>query len=193
VWNRDNLSMRLQADVLNIHKTLDSQSIGIGNSQTQFSAVALCEKGKGRKQQHPTNLGCLRHGRTSPHFRRYSINAVREHPHTMLHHANLELLVDDLTQTDSTPTDFWVMIAQNTANEYPARRRTGGWAAFRANRRRPGGYLRGHNYTPSLFRESGSSRMRFPVAAKIALQRAGANGGTPGSPTPAGGALLLVM
>ena len=28
--------------------------------------------------------------------------------------------------------------------------------------------------------------MRFPVAAKIALQIAGAIGGTPGSPTPAG-------
>ena len=33
----------------------------------------------------------------------------------------------------------------------------------------------------------GSSRMRLPVAAKIALQMAGAIGGTPGSPTPAGG------
>lgn len=29
--------------------------------------------------------------------------------------------------------------------------------------------------------------MRFPVAAKIALTRAGAKGGTPGSPTPLGG------
>src|SRR5581483_7760327 len=34
----------------------------------------------------------------------------------------------------------------------------------------------------------GNSRMRFPVAAKIALQIAGAIGGTPGSPTPAGSA-----
>jgi len=33
----------------------------------------------------------------------------------------------------------------------------------------------------------GSDRMRFPVAAKIALISAGANGGTPGSPTPLGG------
>lgn len=41
--------------------------------------------------------------------------------------------------------------------------------------------------------ESGSSRIRFPVAAKIALQAAGANGGTPGSPTPAGGASLSTM
>ncbi len=38
--------------------------------------------------------------------------------------------------------------------------------------------------------ESGNSRTRFPVAAKIALQSAGMNGGTPGSPTPAGGAAL---
>src|SRR5262249_10249136 len=30
----------------------------------------------------------------------------------------------------------------------------------------------------------GSCRMRFPVAAKIALQIAGGTGGTPGSPTP---------
>ena len=33
----------------------------------------------------------------------------------------------------------------------------------------------------------GSARMRFPVAAKMALVSAGANGGTPGSPTPLGG------
>src|SRR6202020_3593669 len=33
----------------------------------------------------------------------------------------------------------------------------------------------------------GSDRMRLPVAAKIALISAGANGGTPGSPTPLGG------
>ena len=33
----------------------------------------------------------------------------------------------------------------------------------------------------------GSARMRLPVAAKIALISAGANGGTPGSPTPLGG------
>src|SRR5579863_38002 len=43
------------------------------------------------------------------------------------------------------------------------------------------------------FRASGSSRTRLPVAAKIALHRAGTNGGTPGSPTPAGGAVLSTM
>ena len=32
------------------------------------------------------------------------------------------------------------------------------------------------------FLDSGNSRIRFPVAAKIALQTAGPNGGTPGSP-----------
>jgi hypothetical protein len=41
-------------------------------------------------------------------------------------------------------------------------------------------------YTSFCFR-IGSSRIRFPVAAKIALQIAGAIGGTPGSPTPVGG------
>jgi uncharacterized protein len=40
---------------------------------------------------------------------------------------------------------------------------------------------------------TGSTRMRFPVAAKIALQIAGAIGGTPGSPTPPGGASLSTM
>src|SRR4029077_8248193 len=39
----------------------------------------------------------------------------------------------------------------------------------------------------------GISRMRLPVAAKIALYRAGANGGNPGSPIPAGGASLSTM
>lgn len=48
-------------------------------------------------------------------------------------------------------------------------------------------------YPTRFARESGSSRTRFPVAAKMALHRAGAKGGTPGSPTPAGGALLLTM
>ena len=33
----------------------------------------------------------------------------------------------------------------------------------------------------------GRARMRLPVAAKIALHRAGAKGGTPGSPTPLAG------
>ena len=36
----------------------------------------------------------------------------------------------------------------------------------------------------------GSSRIRLPVAANIALQMAGDMGGTPGSPTPAGGSEL---
>jgi hypothetical protein len=40
---------------------------------------------------------------------------------------------------------------------------------------------------------TGNARIRFPVAAKIALQIAGAIGGTPGSPTPPGGALLSMM
>lgn len=47
--------------------------------------------------------------------------------------------------------------------------------------------------TPSLFLDSGSSRTRLPVAAKMALQSAGTNGGTPGSPTPPGGALLSTI
>ena len=38
---------------------------------------------------------------------------------------------------------------------------------------------------------SGSSRMRFPVSANTAFAMAGATGGTPGSPTPPGGALAL--
>ena len=36
----------------------------------------------------------------------------------------------------------------------------------------------------------GSARRRLPVAVKMALHKAGAMGGTPGSPTPAGGASL---
>lgn len=47
-----------------------------------------------------------------------------------------------------------------------------------------------HEFFPKLVLESGSSRIRFPVATKIALHSAGINGGTPGSPTPAGGASL---
>jgi hypothetical protein len=39
----------------------------------------------------------------------------------------------------------------------------------------------------------GSRRMRFPVAAKIALHTAGAMGGTPGSPQPVGAASLCTM
>ena len=40
---------------------------------------------------------------------------------------------------------------------------------------------------------NGNSRMRFPVAAKIALHSAGANAGNPGSPIPPGGASLSTM
>jgi hypothetical protein len=47
-------------------------------------------------------------------------------------------------------------------------------------------------YPKRLLLESGKSRTRVPVAAKTALQNA-ANGGTPGSPTPARGAELCVM
>ena len=43
------------------------------------------------------------------------------------------------------------------------------------------------------FRVSGNSRTLFPVAANTALQSAGTNGGTPGSPTPAGGAVLSTI
>jgi hypothetical protein len=39
----------------------------------------------------------------------------------------------------------------------------------------------------------GSRRIRLPVAAKMALQSAGANGGTPTSPIPPGGASLSAM
>src|SRR4029079_19719228 len=39
---------------------------------------------------------------------------------------------------------------------------------------------------------SGNVRTRWPVAAKIALQIAGATGGNAGSPTPVGGESLLV-
>jgi hypothetical protein len=39
----------------------------------------------------------------------------------------------------------------------------------------------------------GSWRMRLPVAAKIAFHSAGANGGTPTSPIPPGGASLSTM
>ena len=48
-------------------------------------------------------------------------------------------------------------------------------------------------YAPAIALERGNSRILLPVAAKIALQTAGANGGTPGSPTPAGGASLSTM
>ena len=47
--------------------------------------------------------------------------------------------------------------------------------------------LHRHDHAGSRF-PSGSSRRRSPVAAKIALAMAGATGGTPGSPTPAGAA-----
>src|SRR5579863_6823257 len=40
---------------------------------------------------------------------------------------------------------------------------------------------------------TGNSRIRLPVAAKMALEIAGAITGTPGSPTPAGGASELTI
>src|SRR5207247_7072424 len=42
----------------------------------------------------------------------------------------------------------------------------------------------------NFWRESGSSRTRLPVAAKIAFPRAARTGGSPGSPTPVGNASL---
>src|SRR5216684_7753105 len=47
-------------------------------------------------------------------------------------------------------------------------------------------------YTSFVF-DNGTSRTRLPVAANTALYRAGAKGGTPGSPTPAGGASLFTI
>src|SRR5215469_17105488 len=52
-------------------------------------------------------------------------------------------------------------------------------------------YFAPTHVSPSLL--SGISRYRFPVAAKIALYSAGANGGKPGSPILAGGASLGTM
>ena len=39
----------------------------------------------------------------------------------------------------------------------------------------------------------GSFRTRIPVAAKTALATAGASGGSPGSPTPPGVAVLFII
>src|SRR2546425_3230968 len=54
-----------------------------------------------------------------------------------------------------------------------------------------------HDFAPGPYARSlariGNRRMRLPVAAKIALARAGATGGTPGSPTPVGLSLLGTM
>ena len=41
--------------------------------------------------------------------------------------------------------------------------------------------------------DNGNSRILFPVAEKIALHKAGATAGNPGSPTPPGGASLATM
>src|SRR4051812_45132954 len=53
---------------------------------------------------------------------------------------------------------------------------------------------RGVDDTPRRYTDidllSGSSRMRFPVSAKMAFAIAGATGGTPGSPPPPGAAVL---
>ncbi len=46
---------------------------------------------------------------------------------------------------------------------------------------------------PASWSPTGSLRMRFPVAAKMALHSAGATGGTAVSPTPEGGASLATM
>ncbi|GEM_PF-5541365 len=48
------------------------------------------------------------------------------------------------------------------------------------------------SYANFTFR-TGSSRTRFPVAAKIAFAIAGAIGGTPGSPAPPGGSVDCTM
>ena len=56
-------------------------------------------------------------------------------------------------------------------------------AAMRGGRR----LKRAHAQTSKPSLASGSVRTRWPVAAKIALQIAGATGGNAGSPTPVGG------
>src|ERR1700681_1365099 len=56
----------------------------------------------------------------------------------------------------------------------------------------PGGDARLSTYTNFVF-DNGNSRTRLPVAANTALYSAGAKGGTPGSPTPAGGASLFTI
>ena len=57
--------------------------------------------------------------------------------------------------------------------------------------------VRSYDRTPALSVKSlariGRRRIRLPVTAKIALVSAGATGGTPGSPTPVGFALLGTM
>ena len=58
-----------------------------------------------------------------------------------------------------------------------------------AGRGRPALHL---TYTSFVF-DKGNSRTRLPVAANTALYSAGAKGGTPGSPTPAGGASLFTI
>src|ERR1700730_10249889 len=60
-----------------------------------------------------------------------------------------------------------------------------GEVGFRARTRRPP--LSNLPLYVSSCLPIGSVRMRFPVAAKMALINAGAKGGTPGSPTPLGG------
>src|SRR5260370_21188 len=50
-----------------------------------------------------------------------------------------------------------------------------------------------YRYPKSPLEESGRFRTRLPVAANMALQNAATNGGTPGSPTPAGGAELSTI
>jgi hypothetical protein len=59
----------------------------------------------------------------------------------------------------------------------------------KADRLKPVPVARNPCYT-NLVLFNGNSRTRLPVAAKIALHSAGTNGGTPGSPIPAGGESL---
>ena len=73
-------------------------------------------------------------------------------------------------QTDLTAAGFHVNVPNST---------------HRRVTRRP-------HYTNLVF-EIGSSRTRFPVAAKMALVSAGTIGGSPGSPTPPGGASLSTI
>jgi hypothetical protein len=55
------------------------------------------------------------------------------------------------------------------------------------------GAPRGRRAHACSWSRSGSCRMRLPVAAKMALNSAGATGGTGGSPTPPGGTSWLLL
>ena len=79
-----------------------------------------------------------------------------------------------------------MMSARGRTSGVFVHRRTSAYYGYSPNTRQLAAVL-----LKSIF-DSGNSRTRLPVAAKIALQKAGANGGTPGSPTPAGGASLSI-